>query len=198
MTTPNVASLTSVGAALNGWKNAQIFSKYPAHNNRDTPHVREYTTRELSDAVRAARFCPQSLFTEPIAGFGSPSWVRDLLQEHGFDITMRGEQIYCLARKRGRADVRRFPACNWAPFAFFGPLSGRDVGPSWLTKGAKATTLRGRRSEVLHGAERERLYATFQVWPTFGRIASNRSVNSTQSRSIMRRNPIPARAKAPA
>ena len=112
LTTPNAASLTSVGLALHGRKNPQVFSSYPAAGNSgDTPHVREYTAGELSEAVKSAGFEIETLFTERFSGFDEGSWVRALLEREGFDTSLRGEQTYCLARKRSNVTRDRYP--NW-------------------------------------------------------------------------------------
>lgn len=89
LTTPNVASFTSVARALHGRRNPQIFSAYPASGNYDTPHVREYTASELSAAVKAAGFEVEALFTERIPGFEGAGWVEPLLESEGFDLQLR-------------------------------------------------------------------------------------------------------------
>jgi predicted SAM-dependent methyltransferase len=114
LTTPNAASLTSVVRTLQGWRNPQVFSAYPAAGNCDTPHVREYTARELADAVEAAGFEVEALFTERIGGFEEGAWVKALLQREGFDILLRGEQTYCLARRRANLPRDRYPTWLYA------------------------------------------------------------------------------------
>jgi predicted SAM-dependent methyltransferase len=109
LTTPNAASLKSVACALHGWRNSQVFSAYPAAGNCDTPHVREYTAREMADAVTAAGFEVEALFTERIAGFEESVWVQELLDREGFDTSLRGEQTYCLARRRADLPRERYP-----------------------------------------------------------------------------------------
>jgi len=109
ITTPNAASLTSVMRSLHGSRNPQVFSGYPAAGNSDTPHVREYTPRELSDAVEAAGFEIEALFTERILGFEEGAWVNALLEREGFDTLLRGEQTYCLARSRSNPPLIRYP-----------------------------------------------------------------------------------------
>ncbi|MBL8227913.1 MAG: methyltransferase domain-containing protein [Bryobacterales bacterium] len=113
ITTPNATSLVGVARTLHGHRNPQIFSAYPAAGNRDTPHVREYTPRELSDAVTDAGFRVDALFTEPIAGFEDVSWAQDLLHREGFDTTLRGEQLYCVASKSD-APQTRYPGWLYA------------------------------------------------------------------------------------
>ena len=110
LTTPNAASLTSVACALHGWRNPQVYSVYPAAGNGGTPHVREYTARELADAVQAAGFEVEALFTERVAGCDEGAWVKELLEREGLDTALRGEQIYCMARRRGDLPRERFPS----------------------------------------------------------------------------------------
>ena len=109
LTTPNIASLTSIARTLHGWKNPQVFSAYPAADNCDTPHVREYTAREAADAVEAVGFEVEALLTERIAGLEESAWVNELLEREGFDISLRGEQTYCLARRRANLRRERYP-----------------------------------------------------------------------------------------
>lgn len=114
LTTPNSASLQSVACALHGWHNAQIYSTYPAPGGTDIPHVREYTARELRDAVIAAGFEIEALFTERLPTVDEGAWVLDLLRREGFDTSLRGEQTYCLARRRGHLPRERYPRWLYA------------------------------------------------------------------------------------
>ncbi|MCP5112109.1 MAG: class I SAM-dependent methyltransferase [bacterium] len=115
LSTPNVASLTSVACVLHGWRNPQVFSSYPTSTNPDTPHVREYTPSELAGAARAAGFEVDSLITERLPEFDEGAWVQNLLEEHGFDTSLRGEQTYCLARKTGVSPPQeRYPSFLYA------------------------------------------------------------------------------------
>ncbi len=108
MTTPNVVSYTSVARALRGDQNPQVYSLYPWVNTEST-HVREYAPAELSDAIAAAGFRIDHLFTEPIDGHNSHVWVRELLKQLDLPDSLRGEQMYCLARKQSGAAVDRHP-----------------------------------------------------------------------------------------
>ena len=110
LTTPNSASLHAVASALHGRRSPQVFSKYPAPGNRDVPHVREYTAGELGNAVVAAGFPIEALFTEHLAGFDNSRWVQNLLLQEGFDTTLRGEQTYCVARRRASLPRDRHPS----------------------------------------------------------------------------------------
>ena len=109
LTTPNVASLSSVAATLEGRQNPQVFSRYPALGNADTPHVREYTPHEIGELLRSAGFEVTYLFTERLREAQHATWVLDVLEANRFETTLRGEQMYCVARKRGRTTVDRFP-----------------------------------------------------------------------------------------
>jgi SAM-dependent methyltransferase len=110
LTTPNTVSLTSIAAALDGKYNPQVFSRYPATENRDTPHVREYTPYELSRMLDSAGFDVEWLTTERLTGAPHATWVLDVLRANNFDTSLRGEQIYCLGRKRSSPGTVRFPA----------------------------------------------------------------------------------------
>ena len=112
LTTPNIASLTGVARALHGYDNPQIHGQYSRPRGDEPPeipHVREYTAFEMGDAVRAAGFEVESLFTEPIAEFAMnlPMW--NFLEENGYNTSMRGEQTYCVGVKRGSLPVTRYP-----------------------------------------------------------------------------------------
>ena len=113
LTTPNVASYTAVARLLENSANPQLFSKYadPRGQFADTeiPHVREYTPRELREAVESAGFEIENLFTEVIPGYGTETWVSEFLQRNGFSAEFRGEQMYCIARKRSSLPVVRYP-----------------------------------------------------------------------------------------
>jgi SAM-dependent methyltransferase len=110
LTTPNTVSLSSVAAALNGRHNPQVFSRYPAKGNQDIPHVREYTPFEIVQALQSAGFEIQTLITERMPKCEHATWVIDLLRQNKFETSLRGEQIYCLSRKRSGGVLERFPA----------------------------------------------------------------------------------------
>ncbi len=112
VTTPNIASLTSVARVLHGYNNPQISSDYPRPNPDspgEAPHVREYTAFELRTAIEASGFQIEAFFTEPIAEFemNRPMW--NFLEEHGYNTSLRGEQTYCVAVKRSALPVTRYP-----------------------------------------------------------------------------------------
>ena len=113
LTTPNVASHTAVARVLEQSGNPQIFSKYayPLGEFAETeiPHVREYTPQELREAVESAGFEVENLFTEVIAGYNCDLWVKDFLERNRYSSAFRGEQLYCIARKRSGRKVVRYP-----------------------------------------------------------------------------------------
>ncbi len=113
LTTPNVTSFTAVARVLEQSGHPQLYSKYPdprgEYADTEIPHVREYTPPELREAVVAAGFEVVSLFTEVIPGYGTETWVRDFLARNGYSDAFRGEQMYCIARKRGNLPVTRYP-----------------------------------------------------------------------------------------
>jgi len=113
LTTPNVASFTAVARSLEQSGNPQLYSKFadPRREFADTEiqHVREYTPKELREAVESAGFEITSLFTEVIPGYGTDTWVKDFLERNGYSAEFRGEQMYCIASKRGSLPVTRYP-----------------------------------------------------------------------------------------
>jgi SAM-dependent methyltransferase len=113
LTTPNVASYLAVARALEQSANPQLFSKYPDPRGEfadsEPPHVREYTPLELREAVESAGFEVENMFTEVIPGYGTDTWVKMFLERNGYSSAMRGEQLYCLARKRAGRRIVRYP-----------------------------------------------------------------------------------------
>ena len=113
LTTPNVASFTGVARVLEQSGNPQLYSKYPdprgEFSETEIPHVREYTPQELGEAVTCAGFEVESLFTEIIPGYNCDLWVKDFLTRNKYSTALRGEQTYCVARKRRGAKITRYP-----------------------------------------------------------------------------------------
>ena len=114
LTTPNVASFTAVARLLECTGNPQLYSMYPnpfgEYKDTEIPHVREYTPQELAEAVRAAGFEVEYLFTEKIAGYNSDLFIRAVLERNGYSTALRGEQTYLIAKKRAGAEIKRHPA----------------------------------------------------------------------------------------
>jgi SAM-dependent methyltransferase len=111
LTTPNVGSITSVAKTLNGEGNPQIFALYkrPTEGEPEIGHMREYGIGELGEVVKAAGFEVTKLFTTFMDEFASHRPLLKLLAENGFDTENRGEQGWCLARKRADLPVDRYP-----------------------------------------------------------------------------------------
>jgi SAM-dependent methyltransferase len=120
LTTPNVASFTAVARVLEQSGHPQLYSKYadPRGEYADTeiPHVREYTPPELREAIESAGFEIENLFTELIPGYGTEDRMRDFLERNGYSTAYRGEQMYCIARKRSPLPVTRYPGFLYEGF----------------------------------------------------------------------------------
>jgi len=108
LTTPNIVSKTAVARVLRADGNPQLYSRYP-HEETETPHVREYTPGELSEALVAAGFDVECLFTETPPGYEGSRWVYEVLSRNQFPTKLRGEQMFCVARKRAGLPVTRYP-----------------------------------------------------------------------------------------
>lgn len=117
ITTPNIAGLTSVARVLHGHDNPQLHSKYkiPTGGAREVQHVREYTLAELRDLVVCAGFEIEQLFTEPIAEYSFYQPLLLFLEENGYNPADRGEQSYCVARKRSSLPITRYPEFLYEP-----------------------------------------------------------------------------------
>jgi SAM-dependent methyltransferase len=118
VTTPNVGSITSVAKTLDGHDNPQIFYLYKRPSADQEPeigHMREYTAYELGEAVKAAGFEVTKLFTTFIEGFASHLPLLKFLEQNGYDTENRGEQTWCLARKRSDLPVDRYPWFLYVP-----------------------------------------------------------------------------------
>jgi SAM-dependent methyltransferase len=118
VTTPNVGSITSVAKTLDGRDNPQIFFLYGRPNGDSLPeigHMREYTVHELGEAVKAAGFEVQRLFTSFIDEFSTHRPLLKLLQDNGYSTENRGEQSWCLALKNRSLPVDRFPWFIYSP-----------------------------------------------------------------------------------
>jgi len=112
LTTPNVASYFAVAQVIQQAGNPQLYSKYTDPRGEyaatEIPHVREYTPDELKQALEAAGFEIEHLFTEPIYIHGA-LWVDDFLKRNRLPTTHRGEQIFVLARKKSGKPINRYP-----------------------------------------------------------------------------------------
>ena len=112
VTTPNVGSITSVAKTLDGHDNPQIFFLYKRPGpgvEEEIGHVREYTVYELGEAVKAAGFEIAELFTTFIAEYSTHLPLLKFVEESGYNPENRGEQTWCLAKKRSDLAVDRYP-----------------------------------------------------------------------------------------
>jgi SAM-dependent methyltransferase len=112
VTTPNVASITSVAKVLDGSSNPQIHFLYTMPEPGVPPdigHMREYTATELGETMKCAGFEVTRLFTSHIEEYASHLPLLNLLAAHGFSTELRGEQTWCIARKNSELPVERYP-----------------------------------------------------------------------------------------
>lgn len=110
VTTPNVASVTSIAKVLNGGSNPQIYSVYPRPGGEpEIGHMREYTAVELGETMKAAGFEIERLFTTFLEEYEGHRPLLQLLEANGYDTENRGQQTWCVARKRSELPVNRYP-----------------------------------------------------------------------------------------
>jgi len=112
LTTPNIVSLRSIAAVLEGY-HPGLFPAYlvPGNNGeRDQRHHREYTPREVVWLLWDAGFELVRLETGPFRELPRPelAWVEDLLRRYKLPTEYRGDGIYAVARKIGPVK-RRYP-----------------------------------------------------------------------------------------
>jgi SAM-dependent methyltransferase len=110
VTTPNVASLASVAKTLEGKDNPQIYPYYKHPSDEpEIGHMREYTAWELGEAVKAAGFEIERLFTTCIQEYAGHYPLLRLLEEHGYSTENRGEQTWCIGIKKSALPINRYP-----------------------------------------------------------------------------------------
>ena len=113
LSTPNCASTSSLEQCLWRSANPYTYSQYPSPlkpgRDQAASHIREYTPDELRNVIQAAGFHIDCLITRPGRPVESKDIIEDLLMAYGFPVELRGEQIYCLARKIPGAVRDRFP-----------------------------------------------------------------------------------------
>jgi len=110
VTTPNVASVTSLAKILDGGANPQIYSVYKRPSGEpEIGHMREYTAWELGETMKAAGFEIEQLFTTFLEEYESHRPLLELLEASGYNTENRGQQTWCVARKRSDLPVNRYP-----------------------------------------------------------------------------------------
>ncbi|MGA3189381.1 MAG: methyltransferase domain-containing protein [Bryobacteraceae bacterium] len=112
LTTPNIASLRSIAAVLQGF-HPQLFSTYlrPKAGEPEARHHREYTCQEIRQLLENSGFEVLLLETGPFHEEPKPelAWVEHMLDRYILSKDLRGEGIYAVGRKIG--PVReRYPA----------------------------------------------------------------------------------------
>jgi SAM-dependent methyltransferase len=113
LSTPNCASISSLEQCLWRSANPYTYSLYPNPQRPDrddaASHIREYTPDEVGRLLEAAGFRVEVLITRPGRVVESKGLIEDLLLAYGFPTDLRGEQIYCVARKAPNGGRVRFP-----------------------------------------------------------------------------------------
>jgi SAM-dependent methyltransferase len=116
VTTPNIAGLASVAKALEGKDNPQIYPHYKMPDAEpEIGHMREYTAWEMGETAKAAGFEIEHLFTTVIEEYRGHWPLLKLLEEEGYSTEHRGEQTWCLAKKRSALPINRFPGFIYGP-----------------------------------------------------------------------------------
>jgi len=109
LTTPNIASLRSIAAILQGY-HPGLFTHYvhPDKAATEPRHYREYAPTEIRRLLEDAGFTVIKLETGPYREQPRPEWlwVVHLLERYRLPTDLRGEAIYALARKSGPVRVR--------------------------------------------------------------------------------------------
>lgn len=110
--TPNAAGIALVAKALGGVDNPQIYPHYkiPDPEEPDIGHVHEYTCAELEKTVKAAGYEIDRIFTTFIEEYEGHRWLLNFLALNGYPTENRGEQTWCLAKKRSDLPVTRYPS----------------------------------------------------------------------------------------
>jgi SAM-dependent methyltransferase len=110
LSTPNAAGIALVAKALSGADNPQIYPHYKMPDDEpEIGHVHEYTAIELGRTVQAAGFEIERLFTTFLEEYAGHRWLLNLLEANGYSTENRGEQTWCVARKRSGLTVNRYP-----------------------------------------------------------------------------------------
>ncbi len=113
LTTPNIASATAVARALEQSGNPQLYSKYADPrldaSRTEVGHMREYTPAELREALQSAGFEIVHLFTRSAPGYTAHQRMERLIHLLGYTTELRGEQMFCLARKTPGGIANRYP-----------------------------------------------------------------------------------------
>lgn len=113
LTTPNVASATAVARALDQSANPQLYSKFADPRRpsslSEVGHMREYTPNELRQVLASSGFDIVHLFSRSAPGYRSQERVNPLIHLLGYSTKLRGEQLFCLARKSARGIAERYP-----------------------------------------------------------------------------------------
>jgi len=119
LTTPNIVSLRSLGAIIEG-NHPGLYGCYPDPSGDfagDTKHEREYTPVEIAKLLEAAGFILEHIETGPYGSVppADPPLASRVLSSLGLSQELRGDCIFAIARKAALP---------------------RDSRPSWLYEAA--------------------------------------------------------------
>jgi len=114
LTTPNVASLRSLNAVLDG-NHPGFYNRYPEPRGNlpgDTKHEREYTPAEIAQLLEAGGFIVEHIETGPYGSTAPPTTELALraLASLGLSRELRGDCIFAVGRKGG---MPRDPRPSW-------------------------------------------------------------------------------------
>jgi glycosyltransferase involved in cell wall biosynthesis/SAM-dependent methyltransferase len=110
LTTPNLASLRSLSALLQGY-HPGLFSVYlrpSAKGAGEARHYREYTPLEIHLLLKDSGFDVARLETGPFRQAPAPglAWVSHLLERYKLSSDLRGDGVYAVGRKTGTVRSR--------------------------------------------------------------------------------------------
>jgi len=114
VTTPNIASLRALRAALDGY-HPGFFPAYikPANPGEEVEarHAREYTPKEIHHLLLDAGFEVALLETGEFRDVPRPEdqWILHLLERYLLPTALRGDGIYAVGKKLGPIQ-KRYPA----------------------------------------------------------------------------------------
>lgn len=108
LTTPNIASLRAIHAALQGYHPGFFPAYLRPGEDGDARHSREYTPKEIYRLFADAGFTVTTLETGEFLDRAQPefAWVEHMLRQYGMPSDLRGDGIYAVGRKSGPVKER--------------------------------------------------------------------------------------------
>lgn len=110
VTTPNLVSLPGLHRALNG-ASPYSFGVFVPWNGAYGRHNREYTAKEVESLGQYAGFGTALLETTDVyCQEGAPEFLVRYMQEQGYPLSLRGQNIFYLGRKEAAFQPAPFPS----------------------------------------------------------------------------------------